>query len=104
MKILLALIFAITSVSGGYLCLLAPSITTALFGVICILTAIIVLLLLIIKDYRQEIDFWKGIKSFIFVAVMLSLGSCASTKHSCPTNDPNFFFRQQSVKPHYFRQ
>lgn len=104
MKFLFALFSVITSTSGGYLLLTAPSTSHVLLAVILILTAIICLLFLIIKDYREQLDFWKGIKSFIFVAVMLSLGSCASTKHSCPTNDPNFFFRQQSVKPHYFRQ
>ena len=104
MKFLFALICITTSLSGSYLLLTAPSTSHLMLGVIFILSAIVCLLFLIIKDLRQELDFWKGIKSFIFVAVMLSLGSCASTKHSCPTNDPNFFFRQQSVKPHYFRQ
>jgi hypothetical protein len=104
MKFLFALICITTSLSGSYLLLTAPTQSHVMLGVIFILSAIVCLLFLIIKDLRKELDFWKGIKSFIFVAVMLSLGSCASTKHSCPTNDPNFFFRQQSVKPHYFRQ
>lgn len=104
MKILLALFSVITSVSGGYLLLTAPSTSHVLLAIILILTAIICLLFLIIKDYRQQLDFWKGIKTFIFVAVMLSLGSCASSKHSCPTNDKNYFFKQQSVKAFYHRQ
>jgi uncharacterized membrane protein YfcA len=104
MKILLALFSVITSLSGGYLLLTAPTQSHVMLGVIFILTAIVCLLLLIIKDLRKELDFWKGIKSFIFVAVMLSLGSCASSKHSCPTNDPNYFFKQQSVKSFYYRR
>lgn len=88
MKLLLGLIFVITSVSGGYLCLLAPTITTALFGVICILVAIIVLLLFIIKDARQEIDFWKNIKTFIFVIALTSLFTACSgpNKLKCPSD------------------
>jgi hypothetical protein len=104
MKILLALFSVTTSLSGGYLLLTAPSTSHVLLAIILILTAIICLLFLIIKDYRQQLDFWKGIKTFIFVAVMLSLGSCASSKHSCPTNDKNYFFKQQSVKAFYHRQ
>lgn len=104
MKILFALFSVITSTSGGYLLLTAPSTSHVMLGVILILTAIICLLFLIIEDYRQQLDFWKNMKSFIFVAVMLSLGSCASSKHSCPTNDPNYFFKQQSVKSFYYRR
>jgi predicted membrane channel-forming protein YqfA (hemolysin III family) len=104
MKILLALFSVTTSLSGGYLLLTAPSTSHVLLAIILILTAIICLLFLIIKDYRQQLDFWKDMKSFIFVAVMLSLGSCASSKHSCPTNDKNYFFKQQSVKAFYHRQ
>ena len=104
MKILLALFSVTTSLSGGYLLLTAPSTSHVLLAIILILTAIICLLFLIIKELRQQLDFWKGIKTFIFVAVMLSLGSCASSKHSCPTNDKNYFFKQQSVKEFYHRQ
>ena len=104
MKILFALFSVITSTSGGYLLLTAPSTSHVLLAVILILTAIICLLFLIIKDLRQELDFWKRTKTFIFVAVMLSLGSCASSKHSCPTNDPNYFYKQQSVKSLYYRR
>jgi hypothetical protein len=104
MKILFASLSVITSTSGGYLLLTAPTQSHVMLGVIFILTAIICLLFLIIKELRQELDFWKGIKTFIFVAVMLSLGSCASSKHSCPTNDKNYFFKQQSVKAFYHRQ
>ena len=86
MKILFALFSVITSTSGGYLLLTAPSTSHVLLGVILILTAIVCLLFLIIKEYRQQLDFWKGIKTFIFVAVMLSLGSCACSpnKLKCP--------------------
>jgi uncharacterized membrane protein YfcA len=104
MKILFALFSVITSISGGYLLLTAPSTSHVMLGVILILSAIVCLLFLIIKDLRKELDFWKGIKSFIFVAVMLSLGSCTSIRHTCPTNDPNFFYKQQSVKAFYYRQ
>jgi hypothetical protein len=104
MKILFALIFLTTSTSGSYLLLTAPSTSHVMLGVIFILAAIICLLFLIIKELRQELDFWKRTKTFIFVAVMLSLGSCASSKHSCPTNDPNYFFKQQSVKSLYYRR
>ena len=104
MKFLFALICITTSLSGSYLLLTAPSTSHLMLGVIFILSAIVCLLFLIIKDYRQQIDFWKDMKSFIFVAVMLSLGSCASSKHSCPTNDKNYFFKQQSVKAFYHRQ
>jgi len=104
MKILFALIFLTTSTSGSYLLLTAPTISHVMLGVIFILTAIVCLLFLIIKDLRKEIDFWKRTKTFIFVAVMLSLGSCTSIKKTCPSNDPNFFFKQQSIKPYYYRQ
>jgi hypothetical protein len=104
MKILFALICITTSISGSYLLLTAPTQSHLMLGVIFILAAIICLLFLIIKDLRKELDFWKGIKSFIFVAVMLSLGSCVSSKHSCPTNDKNYFFKQQSVKSFYYRR
>lgn len=104
MKILFALFSVITSLSGSYLLLTAPSTSHVLLAVILILTAIICLLFLIIKDYREQLDFWKSIKSFIFVAVMLSLGSCASSRHSCPTNDSNYFYKQQSVKSLYYRR
>jgi len=103
MKILFALFSVITSTSGGYLLLTAPSLSHVMLGVIFILAAIVCLLLLIVKDLRQQIDFWKDMKSFIFVAVMLSLGSCTSIRHTCPTNDPNFFYKQQSVKSLYYR-
>jgi drug/metabolite transporter (DMT)-like permease len=103
MKLLFAALCVIASISGSYLSLTAPSITQLLIGVVFILLSIICLLLLIIKDGRQEIDFWKSMKGFIFVAVMLLLGSCSSIRKTCPSNDPNFFFKQQSVKPHYFR-
>jgi len=104
MKFLFALIFLTTSTSGSYLLLTAPTMSHVMLGVIFILAAIVCLLFLIIKDLRKEIDFWKRTKTFIFVAVMLSLGSCASSKHSCPTNDPNFFYKQQSVKSLYYRR
>jgi hypothetical protein len=104
MKILFASLMLIASISGSYLSLTAPSITELLTGVVLILFAIICLLLLIIKDHRQEIDFWKKTKTFIFVAVMLSLGSCTSIRHTCPTNDPNYFYKQQSVKAYYYKQ
>jgi predicted membrane channel-forming protein YqfA (hemolysin III family) len=104
MKILLALFSVITSSSGSYLLLTAPSLSHVMLGVILILAAIVCLLLLIVKDLRQQIDFWKDMKRFIFVAVMLSLGSCTSIRHTCPTNDPNFFYKQQSVKAFYYRQ
>ena len=104
MKILFASLSVITSISGGYLLLTAPSTSHVLLAIILILTAIICLLFLMVKEYRQQLDFWKGIKTFIFVAVMLSLGSCSTSRHTCPTNDPNFFFKQQSVKPYYYKQ
>ncbi len=104
MKLLFAALCVIASISGSYLSLTAPSITQLLIGVVFILLSIICLLLLIIKELGQQIDFWKSMKGFIFVAVMLLLGSCASSKHSCPTNDKNYFYKQQSVKSFYYRR
>lgn len=104
MKILFASLSVITSLSGGYLLLTAPSTSHVMLGVIFILAAIVCLLFLIIKDLRKEIDFWKKTKTFIFVAVMLSLGSCSAVRHTCPTNDPNYFYKQQSVKSLYYRR
>ena len=86
MKILFALLSVTTSLSGGYLLLTAPSTSHVLLAIILILTAIICLLFLIIKEYRQQLDFWKGIKSFIFVIALISLlTSCSSpNKLKCP--------------------
>ena len=88
MKILFALFSVITSTSGGYLLLTAPSTLHVLLAIILILTAIICLLFLIIKEYRQEIDFWKGIKSFIFVIALTSLFTACSgpNKLKCPSD------------------
>lgn len=88
MKILFALFSVITSTSGGYLLLTAPSTSHVLLAVILILTAIICLLFLIIKEYRQQIDFWKSIKSFIFVIALTSfLTSCSGpNKIKCPSD------------------
>jgi multisubunit Na+/H+ antiporter MnhC subunit len=62
MKFLFALICIITSISGSYLLLTAPTQSHLMLGVIFILSAIVCLLFLVIKDYRQELDFWKTIK------------------------------------------
>jgi hypothetical protein len=86
MKLLFALICITTSLLGSYLSLTAPSITQLLSGVVFILIAIIFLLFLIIKECRQQIDFWKGMKGFIFVIALTSfLTSCSGpNKLKCP--------------------
>jgi len=86
MKFLFALICITTSLSGSYLLLTAPSTSHLMLGVIFILSAIVCLLFLIIKDLRQEIDFWKSIKSFIFVIALTSLFTACSgpNKLKCP--------------------
>ena len=57
-----------------------------MLGVIFILSAIVCLLFLIIKDLRQEIDFWKTGKTFIFVIALTSLFTACSgpNKLKCP--------------------
>ncbi len=104
MKILFALFSVITSTSGGYLLLTAPSISHVMLGVILILTAIICLLFLMVKEYREQLDFWKSMKTFVFVAAMLSLGSCTTVRQTCPTNDQQYFYKQQHVKPYYYKR
>lgn len=86
MKLLFATLCVIASISGSYLSLTAPSITQLLIGVVFILLSIICLLLLIIKDGRQEIDFWKSMKGFIFVITLTSLFTACSgpNKLKCP--------------------
>ena len=100
MKILFALFSVITSTSGGYLLLTAPSTSHVLLAVILILTAIICLLFLIIKDLRKELDFWKGIKSFIFVIALTSLlTSCSSpNKLKCPKDSSWETSRKQNLR------
>lgn len=100
MKILFALFSVITSTSGGYLLLTAPSTSHVLLGVILILTAIICLLFLIIKEYRQQIDFWKGIKSFIFVIALTSLFTACSgpNKLKCPKDTSWGTSRKHNLK------
>lgn len=104
MKTLFVSLCIIASISGSCLSLTAASITQLLTGVILILFAIISLLILIVKDTREEINFWKSMKGFIFVIVLTSLGSCSTFRKTCPSNDPNYFFKQQSIKPYYYRQ
>jgi len=86
MKILFVLIFLTTSTSGGYLLLTAPSTSHVMLGVILILAAIICLLFLMIKDLRQQLDFWKRKKTFIFVIALTSLFTACSgpNKLKCP--------------------
>jgi hypothetical protein len=87
MKILFALICVTTSISGSYLLLTAPTMSHLMLGVIFILSAIVCLLFLIIKDYRQQIDFWKDMKGFIFVLVLLSFTACSGpNKLKCPSD------------------
>lgn len=88
MKFLFALICITTSISGSYLLLTAPTQSHVMLGVIFILAAIICLLFLIIKDLRQEIDFWKRTKTFIFVIALTSfLTSCSGpNKLKCPSD------------------
>jgi hypothetical protein len=86
MKFLFALICVTTSISGSYLLLTAPTPSHLMLGVIFILSAIVCLLFLIIKDLRQEIDFWKTGKTFIFVIALTSLFTACSgpNKLKCP--------------------
>ena len=88
MKFLFALICITTSLSGSYLLLTAPTQSHVMLGVIFILSAIVCLLFLIIKDLRQEIDFWKSMKGFIFVIALTSLFTACSgpNKLKCPND------------------
>lgn len=88
MKLLFALICVTTSISGSYLLLTAPSTSHLMLGVIFILSAIVCLLFLIIKDLRQELDFWKRSKTFIFVIALTSLFTACSgpNKLKCPSD------------------
>ena len=104
MKFVFASMTVITSIAGSYLLLTAPTMSHLMLGVIFILSAIVCLLFLVIKDYRQELDFWKSMKTFMIVAVMLSLGSCTTTRQTCPSNDAQYFYKQQHVKPHYYKR
>ena len=100
MKILFAALCVIASISGSYLSLTAPSITQLLTGVVFILLAIVCLLLLIIKDQRQEIDFWKGMKTFIFVIALTSLFTACSgpNKLKCPSDTSWETSRKQNLR------
>jgi len=87
MKFLFASICLTTSISGSYLLLTAPTMSHLMLGVIFILSAIVCLLFLIIKDYRQQIDFWKDMKGFIFVLVLVSFTACSGpNKLKCPSD------------------
>ena len=100
MKLLFATLCVIASISGSYLSLTAPSLLHVMLGVIFILLAIVCLLLLIIKDQRQEIDFWKGIKSFIFVIALTSLFTACSgpNKLKCPKDTSWETSRKQNLR------
>jgi cytochrome c oxidase assembly factor CtaG len=100
MKILFALIFLTTSTSGSYLLLTAPSTSHVMLGVIFILTAIVCLLFLIIKDLRKEIDFWKKTKTFIFVIALTSLFTACSgpNKLKCPSDTSWETSRRNNLK------
>ena len=104
MKFVFASMTIISSSAGSYLLLTAPTPSHLMLGVIFILSAIVCLLFVIIKDLRQEIDFWKSFKTFMIVAVMLSLGSCTTVRQTCPTNDQQYFYKQQHVKPYYYKR
>jgi len=104
MKFVFASMTVITSIAGSYLLLTAPTMSHLMLGVIFILSAIVCLLFLVIKDYRQELNFWKSFKTFAFIAAMLSLGSCTTTRQTCPSNDAQYFYKQQHVKPHYYKR
>ena len=100
MKILFALLSVITSTSGGYLLLTAPSTSHVLLGVILILTAIICLLFLMVKEYRQQLDFWKNMKSFIIIMVLTSLFTACSSpnKLKCPKDTSWEKSRKQNLR------
>lgn len=100
MKILFALLSVITSTSGGYLLLTAPSTSHVLLGVILILTAIICLLFLMVKEYRQQLDFWKNMKSFIIIMVLTSLFTACSSpnKLKCPKDTSWETSRKQNLR------
>jgi hypothetical protein len=104
MKFVFASMTVITSIAGSYLLVTAPTMSHLMLGVIFILSAIVCLLFLVIKDYRQELNFWKSMKTFVFVAAMLSLGSCTTVRQTCPTNDSHYFYKQVKVKPYYHRR
>jgi predicted membrane channel-forming protein YqfA (hemolysin III family) len=100
MKILFALFAVITSTSGGYLLLTAPSTSHVMLGVILILAALICLLFLIIKDLRQQLDFWKRTKTFIFVIALTSLFTACSgpNKIKCPKDTSWETSRKHNLK------
>jgi len=85
MKLLFATLCIIASISGSYLALFGNTLTHTLVGTILILCGTIFVLLLIIKDYREEIDFWKSMKGFIFVITLTSFTACSGpNKLKCP--------------------
>jgi succinate dehydrogenase hydrophobic anchor subunit len=100
MKLLFATLCIIASISGSCISLTAASITQLLTGVVLILIAIIFLLFLIIKDNRQEIDFWKGMKGFIFVIALTSLFTACSgpNKLKCPKDTSWETSRRNNLK------
>lgn len=100
MKFLFAFICVTTSTSGGYLLLTAPTQSHVMLGVIFILTAIVCLLMLIVKDLRQQLDFWKKVKPFIcIIALTLFLTSCSGpNKLNCPSDTSWETSRKQNLK------
>jgi membrane associated rhomboid family serine protease len=100
MKILFALFAVITSLSGGYLLLTAPSTSHVMLGVILILSALICLLFLMIEDLRQQLDFWKNMKSFILIMVLTSLFTACSgpNKMKCPKDTSWETSRKQNLR------
>jgi len=100
MKFLFALFAVITSTSGGYLLLTAPSTSHVMLGVILILSAIICMLFLMIEDLRKQLDFWKDMKSFILIMVLTSLFTACSSpnKLKCPKDTSWETSRRQNLR------
>ena len=100
MKLLFATLCVIASISGSYFALFGNTLTHTLVGTILILCGTIFVLLLIIKDQRQEIDFWKGMKTFIFVIALTSLFTACSgpNKLKCPSDTSWETSRKQNLR------
>lgn len=41
---------------------------------------------------------------FIALVALVFLSSCVAIRQTCPSNDPQFFYRQAGAKPFYYKR
>jgi uncharacterized protein YceK len=41
---------------------------------------------------------------FIALVALVLLSSCVSVRQTCPSTDPQFFYKQVGAKPYYYKR